>query len=62
MKPIEIFRTEVMTKIPCRGCPDRYLGCHAKCGKYRAWKKEWDELKEKERIYNDMQRIFRRKF
>lgn len=51
-----------MMKNPCKDCPDRYPGCHAKCEKYKAWKKEWDEIKEKERIYNDMQRIFRRKF
>ncbi len=50
-----------MMKNPCKDCPDRYPGCHAKCERYKSWKKEWDELKEKERIYNDMHRI-RRKF
>ena len=56
-----ISRTTTMMKNPCKDCPDRYPGCHSKCERYKSWKKEWDELKEKERIYNDMHRI-RRKF
>jgi len=51
-----------MMKNPCKDCPNRYPGCHSKCEQYKAWKQEWDKLKEKERIYNEQQRIFRRKF
>ena len=51
----EIYSTESVHEI------NEELWCD-ECEKYKAWKKEWDELKEKERIYNDMQRIFRRKF
>lgn len=25
---------------PCKDCPDRHLGCHDKCEKYQAFKKE----------------------
>jgi len=55
-------RTTTMMKNPCKDCPNRYPGCHSKCERYKAWKQEWDKLKEKERIYNEQQRIFRRKF
>lgn len=42
---------------PCKGCKDRYLGCHSKCKKYiefRKKKDEWNELvienKKKDKI------------
>lgn len=25
---------------PCKGCTERYLTCHDKCEKYKAWKAE----------------------
>lgn len=31
----------------CYQCPDRYAGCHSKCEKYIAEKKQWEEDKEK---------------
>ena len=49
-----------MMKNPCKDCPDRHLGCHSKCERYKAWKKEREELKEKARIYNDTHRIGRK--
>lgn len=27
-----------MTSFPCKGCSDRYVGCHGKCEKYIAAK------------------------
>ena len=24
-------------KTPCRGCDDRYVGCHGKCDRYKEW-------------------------
>ena len=31
---------------PCKDCTDRYVGCHADCEKYLAWKAEWNEYKK----------------
>lgn len=35
---------------PCRGCRDREVGCHAKCGRYAEFRAEVD-------AYNDEQRM-----
>lgn len=35
-----------MSATPCdRNCPGRTAGCHAECEKYKAWKKEREEVK-----------------
>lgn len=31
---------------PCRGCDDRYEGCHGKCERYIQWKAENNEYRE----------------
>ena len=33
-------------KAPCQDCPDRKVGCHAFCNKYKAFKQKCDELRE----------------
>lgn len=33
----------------CLGCPDRYVGCHAKCKKYQREKEEHERQKELEK-------------
>lgn len=33
-----------MKSSPCKDCPDRCVGCHAKCEKYLSWKKHEEEL------------------
>ena len=43
---------------PCKDCPNRYLGCHDKCYKYRAFRQARDEYnemarKEREAYSND---------
>ena len=38
----------------CKNCPDRYLGCHSNCDKYKQFKEEIAEIKRKQqkgRIY-----------
>ena len=35
--------------MPCRDCTDRYIGCHSKCRKYKKWKKDLENTKEKEK-------------
>ena len=32
---------------PCLGCKDRHEGCHGKCEKYLAFKKECEEARKK---------------
>lgn len=27
-----------MVKFPCQNCPDRHIGCHSECEKYKAAK------------------------
>ena len=43
-------------KAPCKDCPDRYPGCHAKCEKYIAWAAWWATVKANERRENDLWR------
>ena len=42
-----------MTNTPCKGCPDRYVGCHAECLRYEEWKiihqAEVDQAREAKR-------------
>ena len=35
-----------MRVAPCKGCADRYSGCHDRCGGYQEWKKEREEIRE----------------
>lgn len=28
---------------PCKDCPNRYVGCHSKCGDYLLYRSELDE-------------------
>lgn len=35
-----------MTVCPCRDCSERQCGCHAKCEKYKGWRKEFDDQKK----------------
>lgn len=30
---------------PCKDCPDRFLGCHSRCGKYQRFKAELERVK-----------------
>lgn len=30
-------------KAPCYGCPDRHVGCHAKCPAYQAFRADKDQ-------------------
>lgn len=42
----------------CKDCPDRYIGCHAKCERYIREKKEcseyWSEYLRKNRLQNEV--------
>lgn len=31
---------------PCKDCPDREVGCHDKCERYKKWKRYTDERRE----------------
>lgn len=32
---------------PCKDCPDRYVGCHSKCTKYKEFRSNLDNLNNK---------------
>lgn len=43
-----------MVKAPCKGCPDRVLGCHDDCIRYKKYKADMDDWrKEKEEFHID---------
>lgn len=27
-----------LKQCPCKGCAERYAGCHPTCGKYKSWR------------------------
>lgn len=33
--------------VPCKDCPDRHIGCHAKCEKYIKFKEESAEIEKR---------------
>ena len=43
-------------KPPCKGCTEREPGCHDRCARYKAWRAEWDNYKEKHRTTFDANR------
>lgn len=34
-----------MVNNTCKDCPDREVGCHSTCEKYKKWKEEHDRVK-----------------
>ena len=34
---------------PCKGCTERYVGCHGKCEKYAAWQSKHEKAKQRQR-------------
>lgn len=49
-----------MNKQGCYNCQERYVGCHITCSKYKHYRKQLEELKEKKE--NDKQRYPKRRF
>lgn len=45
---------------PCLGCvaPERHLGCHSTCDRYKTWKAEEAARKEKERAFKKAEADF----
>lgn len=39
---------------PCVDCQTRYVGCHANCDRYKAWKAE--QMTDAERVRKDKRR------
>lgn len=39
----------------CYHCGRRYIGCHALCGDYKAWRTEYDRVKSLESAENKQQ-------
>ena len=40
---------------PCKGCKDRYVGCHSKCDGYICYQKENEEKREARAQANDFE-------
>lgn len=40
---------------PCRGCPDREVGCHAGCELYKAYRAERDRMNEEKRVMSGIE-------
>lgn len=34
---------------PCKGCEDRFVGCHSGCEAYKNWKKDLKGIRKKSR-------------
>lgn len=43
-----------MEKAPCKGCEDRYVGCHSKCRKYIDYKTNLDMINKSKRMANEI--------
>lgn len=41
----------------CKGCPNRYPGCHGKCEKYIREKAEFEERKRVAKIQEDLDSV-----
>ena len=39
-----------MISVPCKGCPDRTMGCHGRCDKYQKFRAEQTEKNEHEHM------------
>ena len=54
-----------MEKSPCKGCDERYLGCHSKCAKYKEFRaakdKEIEENLKRARFHSAFYKHERRK-
>lgn len=37
---------EIKNSAPCKGCKERYNGCHSVCLYYKNWKAEYEEKKK----------------
>lgn len=33
-------------KSPCKDCPERYVGCHSECGKYKYFRRKLEAQNE----------------
>lgn len=39
-----------MISSPCKGCKDRFVGCHSTCDLYKGYQVELSGVKKKQRI------------
>lgn len=50
MRPVQRIRVPLAVEkaCPCKGCEDRELGCHGRCGRYAEWRAKADEERAKQ--------------
>ena len=41
-------------KQPCYNCPDREMGCHGRCERYKEYRAEVDAIKAKKKAESDI--------
>lgn len=49
-----------MKDSPCKNCGDRFIGCHGKCEKYKAWRAEYDEEIKEQKKQQNIERLLNR--
>ena len=49
-----------MLKLPCsKVCPDRRVGCHSSCPKYKDFRDELDRINARRKAENDLENDYR---
>lgn len=43
---------------PCKGCEDRYVGCHAKCPDYKDFKNYTNEVRQRRKEKRDLDSFY----
>ena len=51
----ELKYTYSSVKSPCKGCCDRYVGCHGSCVGYKAYHDELNRIRAKEFEFNKLE-------
>lgn len=46
------------TGCPCKGCQDRYVGCHGQCDMYKGWRAEYDRVHAAVEAQRDVEKKF----
>ncbi len=49
MARFPVYSRHRRTEPPCKGCEERFVGCHSGCDKYKSWKAQ--ELKRSKEAY-----------
>ena len=45
----------MVTKVPCKGCEERSLGCHGKCASYREYRNNLNRINAMRRQQEELE-------